>query len=141
AIWRRVRAGLGEVTPQAAFIAGPDALAGMGLSRPQARYVHGIAEAFLEDRHGVRHLQRLDDAAAGAALTSRTGSGRWSAEVFLMCCEGRTDLFPVGDLALREAVAWVDRADRRPSERETGARAMAWAPHRSTAAHLLWAWY
>ncbi len=141
AIWGRVRAGLGEVTPQAAFAAGPEALAGMGLSRPKARYVHDIAQAFLEDRHGVGHLHLLPDDEAVAALTSLRGIGRWSAEVFLMFCEGRTDLFPVGDLALREAVGWVDGAAVRPSERETADRALAWAPHRSTAAHLLWAWY
>lgn len=141
AIWARVQAGLGEITPANAVLAGQSGLLTMGLSRPKARYVHGMAEAFLEDRHGVDHLETLDDDQALAALTSLVGIGRWSAEVFLMFCEGRTDFFPVGDIALRETLRWLDGLEERPSEKQAEARAAAWAPHRSTAAHLLWAWY
>jgi DNA-3-methyladenine glycosylase II len=141
AIWARVAAGLGEITPGAAVAAGQAGLLTMGLSRPKARYIFGIAEAFLEHRHGVDHLETLDDAEALAALTSLVGIGRWSAEVFLMFCEGRTDLFPVGDIALQEALRWLDGLEVRPTEKQAEARAAQWSPHRSTAAHLLWAWY
>jgi len=141
AIWKRVQAGLGEITPGNAVTAGEAHLCTLGLSRPKARYVYGIAQAFLEHRHGVDRLDLLDDAEALAALTSLTGIGRWSAEVFLMFCEGRRDLFPVGDVALREALRWLDDLEIRPTEAEAEIRAAAWAPHRSTAAHLLWAWY
>ncbi|HYE42264.1 MAG TPA: DNA-3-methyladenine glycosylase 2 family protein [Caulobacteraceae bacterium] len=141
AIWERVRGGLGEVTPERAFALGQEGLRRLGLSRPKARYVHGIAEAYLEGRHGIDHLADLDDAAALEALESLVGIGRWSAEIFLMFCEGRRDFFPVGDLALREALRWLDGLEDRPGERQAAARAEAWTPHRSTAAHLLWAWY
>ena len=141
AIWARVKAGLGEITPGNAVAAGQDHLLTMGLSRPKARYIFGIAEAFLEHRHGVDNLDALDDAAALEALTSLVGIGQWSAEVFLMFCEGRTDFFPVGDVALRETLRWLDDLEVRPTEKESAARALVWAPHRSTAAHLLWAWY
>jgi len=141
AIWARVQAGLGEITPGNAVAAGQEKLLTMGLSRPKARYIFGIAEAFLEHRHGVDNLDALDDAAALEALTSLVGIGSWSAEVFLMFCEGRTDFFPVGDVALRETLRWLDGLETRPTEKESAARALAWSPHRSTAAHLLWAWY
>lgn len=141
AIWARVRAGLGEITPETAAAAGQARLLTLGLSRPKARYIFGIAEAFLENRHGIDRLDELDDAEALAALTSLVGIGRWSAEVFLMFCEGRTDLFPTGDVALREALRWLDGLAERPDESAAGARAAVWTPHRSTAAHLLWAWY
>lgn len=141
AIWARVKAGLGEITPGNAVAVGQEGLLTMGLSRPKARYVFGIAEAFLEHRHGVDDLDALDDADALEALTSLVGIGQWSAEVFLMFCEGRTDLFPVGDVALRETLRWLDGLEVRPSETASAARALVWAPHRSTAAHLLWAWY
>lgn len=141
AIWARVRAGLGEVTPANAYAAGEAHLCTLGLSRPKARYIFGIAEAFLEHRHGVDRLHALDDAEALAALTTLKGIGRWSAEVFLMFCEGRTDLFPVGDVALCEALRWLDGLEERPDEAQAESRAATFAPHRSTAAHLLWAWY
>ena len=58
-----------------------------------------------------------------------------------MFCEGRRDVFPAGDIALQEAMRWTDGAALRPREKEAYARAEAWRPHRSVAAHLLWGWY
>ena len=141
AIWGRVETGLGEITPANAVAAGQAGLLTMGLSRPKARYIHGIAEAYLEHRHGVDRLDLLDDDQALEALTALVGIGRWSAEVFLMFCEGRADMWPAGDIALQETVRWLDRLPERPSEQATRERAEAWRPLRSTAAHLLWAWY
>jgi DNA-3-methyladenine glycosylase II len=67
--------------------------------------------------------------------------GRWTAETFLMFCEGRLDVFPGGDVALQEAMRWADGLDVRPTEKAAYLRAEAWRPHRAVAAHLLWGWY
>ncbi|MNQ91892.1 hypothetical protein D3C85_1072920 [compost metagenome] len=67
--------------------------------------------------------------------------GKWTAETFLMFCEGRLDVFPGGDVALQEAMRWADAADDRPNEKQAYARAEIWRPHRGVAAHLLWGWY
>ncbi len=83
----------------------------------------------------------LSDAEAIAALTALTGIGRWTAEVYLMFCEGRLDVFPAADIALQEAMRWVDRAETRPSEKAAYARAELWRPYRGVAAHLLCAAY
>jgi DNA-3-methyladenine glycosylase II len=58
-----------------------------------------------------------------------------------MFCEGRTDVFPAGDVALQEAMRWADGSALRPREKEAGLRAELWRPHRGVAAHLLWGWY
>ena len=77
-----------------------------------------------------------------AALTAITGVGRWTAEVYLLMCEGRADAFPAGDLALQVAIHGAeDWAGPRVSERTLRARAEAWRPWRGVAAHLLWAYY
>lgn len=141
AIWSRLEAGLGQVTAANALRFDLDGLRAFGLSRPKARYVLAIAEA--ERRGDIRfdRLAALDDAAAMAALCALTGVGRWTAEVYLSFCEGRTDFFPAGDVALQEAVRLADRADQRLTERQLYQRAEAWRPHRGVAAHLLWAYY
>ncbi len=141
AIWRRVIDGLGEVTPERVLATDVEALRGLGLSGQKARYGQEIARAHVEGRINPAYLARLDDAEATAALTAVKGVGRWTAETYLMFCEGRTDVFPGGDVALQEAMRWADRLDQRPREMQAYARAAAWAPHRSVAAHLLWAWY
>lgn len=142
AIWGRVVEGLGGVvTPEAVLARDIEALRGFGLSGRKAAYGQEIARAQAEGRIDFGHLERLDDAEAIAALTAIKGVGRWTAETFLMFCEGRLDVFPGGDVALQEAMRWADGADARPNETQAYARAETWRPHRGAAAHLLWGWY
>ncbi|ATC32421.1 DNA-3-methyladenine glycosylase 2 family protein [Caulobacter vibrioides] len=141
AIWARVEAGLPEMTP--AIVAAHDEtyLRTLGLSQPKARYARAIAEAHLSGACDFDALRALPDEEAVAALTAIKGVGRWTAEVFLMFTQGRMDLFPGGDVALQEAMRWVDGAQARPTEKQAYARAELWRPYRGVAAHMLWACY
>ena len=141
AIWGRLEAGLGEITVGALLATDIEHLRGFGLSGQKARYIRGLAEAVAEGRIDFEGLRRLDDNAAVAALTSLTGVGKWTAETYLMFCEGRLDVFPGGDVALQEAMRWADKAEARPDEKAAYARAEIWRPYRGVAAHLLWACY
>lgn len=142
AIWKRVVEGLdGEITPQAVLARDPEQLRAFGLSGQKAKYGHEIALAHVEGRIDFDHLERLSDEEAITRLVAIKGVGKWTAETFLMFCEGRTDVFPGGDVALQEALRWADDAVLRPTEKQTYARAEIWRPHRSVAAHLLWGWY
>ncbi len=140
-IWKRVSEGLGEVTPQAVLALEPEALRSFGLSGQKSLYAQEIARAHTDGRIDFDHLERLSDDEAIAALTAIKGVGRWTAETFLMFCEGRTDVFPAGDVALQEALRWLEGSDVRLKEKAFYARADLWRPHRSVAAHLLWGWY
>lgn len=141
AAWTRLSEGLGEVTPERVLAVDQETLRTFGLSRQKARYAHEIALAQAESRIDFRHLEHLDDAQAIATLTAITGVGKWTAETFLMFCEGRLDVFPGGDIALQEAMRWADGAALRLTEKQAYARAEIWRPWRAVAAHLLWAWY
>lgn len=141
-IWRRTVEGLGgAVTPDAVLALDVDTLRTFGLSGQKAKYGQEIARAQVEGRIDFDHLERLDDAEAIARLTAIKGVGKWTAETFLMFCEGRLDVFPGGDVALQEAMRWADRASLRPTEKQAYVRAEIWRPHRGVAAHLLWGWY
>jgi DNA-3-methyladenine glycosylase II len=141
-IWKRVVEGLdGEVTPQAVLARDVETLRTFGLSGQKAKYGHEIARAHSDGLIDFDHLERLSDEEAIARLTAIKGVGRWTAETFLMFCEGRLDVFPGGDVALQEAMRWADGATLRPREKEAYARAEIWRPYRGVAAHLLWGWY
>ena len=142
AIWGRVEAGLGgEVTAERVLATDIEILRSFGLSIQKATYGHEIARAQVEGHVDFDHLERLSDEEAVTRLTAIKGVGKWTAETFLMFCEGRRDVFPAGDIALQEAMRWTDGAALRPREKEAYARAEIWRPHRSVAAHLLWGWY
>ncbi|QIF80825.1 DNA-3-methyladenine glycosylase [Brevundimonas sp. 'scallop'] len=140
-VWARLREGMGGITPELLLAHDLEQLRGMGLSRQKATYGQGIARAQIAGEIDLEHLANLDDEAAIASLTALKGVGLWTAEAYLMMCEGRLDVFPGGDVALQEAIRWADSAEVRPDQKGAYARAEIWRPYRAVATHLLWAWY
>jgi DNA-3-methyladenine glycosylase II len=140
-IFGRLKDGLVEITPRSFLAHDQDRLRGYGLSRPKISYARALAEAFHTGGFDTDALQDLSIEDAALRLVALKGIGRWTAEVYLMFSEGRLDLFPVGDVALREAIGWLDGLPERPSEAYCAERAFDWSPYRTIAAHLLWAWY
>lgn len=139
AIWKRCRAGVDCASPQAVAGAGIDALRSLGLSTPKARYVAGIAEAAAAGAIDFGALGRLDDASASAALISLKGVGPWTASIYLLFCEGRIDIWPPNDVALKHA--YNAAAGDTFAQRALDDRAEGWAPWRGVAAHILWTYY
>ena len=141
AIWARLVAGVGAVEPARILEFDVGGLKQFGLSAPKARYTLAIAEAQTSGAIDFNALAALDDEAALQALVALKGVGRWTAEVYLMFCEGRLDFFPAADIALQEGLRLADQAQARLETKPLYARAEAWKPHRGVAAHLLWAYY
>ncbi|PUB19337.1 DNA-3-methyladenine glycosylase family protein [Yoonia sediminilitoris] len=136
AIWDRLeRAGM---TSPAAVAATPaDDLKSLGLSRQKVRYAHALAAAdidydLLRERPAVDVINQL---------TAVTGIGQWTAEIYAMFSLGRADVFAPGDLALQEAAKLIFDLPERPGERALRAMAQDWAPWRSVAARIMWAYY
>lgn len=126
--------------PLALLAQDDDSLRGCGLSRPKITYARALAEAVASGRLALEALP-ADDAAAIEAITAVKGFGRWSAEVYLLFAEGRSDILPAGDLALQEAARRLLQLEARPSERalrDIGAR---WNPYRGAMAIFLWHYY
>ncbi len=135
-IWRRLEAA-GAAEPDALCALDDPALRACGLSAQKARYARALAAARLD--YGALHA--LPEAEAIAALTEVTGVGRWTAEIYLMFCVGRADVFAPGDLALQEGARLLFALPERPKPRALSAMAEAWSPWRAVAARLLWAYY
>ena len=138
AIWLRLAALPGALTPAGMLALGDAALRGAGLSRPKVAHCRSLATAFLDGRLEDGALAAMGDAAAVAALSAVRGLGPWTAEVHLLFALQRPDVFPAGDLALAAATADLKRLPARPSPTALRALAAAWAPHRGVAARLLW---
>jgi len=137
-IWNRLEALLGDGCPPERLLAQDfDALRGCGLSRQKQSYARSLAELCVS---GDLQLDALpsDDEAAISYLTQVKGIGRWSAEIYLLFAEGRSDVWPAGDLAVQEAVKRLLSLPERPGEKETRAAAQGWSPHRGAAAVFAW---
>jgi DNA-3-methyladenine glycosylase II len=117
------------------------AMRAAGLSRAKERTLLAIAGAVTSGRLDIARLSAAEPDAAIAELVRLPGIGPWTAECFLLFSAGHVDIFPAGDLALRIALGRALGPSERPTIREVMQTAKAFAPHRSIAARLFWAYY
>ena len=108
-----------------------------GLSRQKIKY----AKALSAQKINYVKLKSLKEEEVIEILTAVPGIGRWTAEIYLMFCLDRADIFPSGDLALQEATKILYSLLVRPKEKEMREIAQKWKPFRSLAALVLWEFY
>jgi DNA-3-methyladenine glycosylase II len=112
-----------------------------GFSRQKMRYGRALAETLIAAPDFLTRLETMDDETAIATLVTLPGIGRWSAEIYLMFCLGRPDVWPVGDLGIVIGAQYLLGLEVRPAPAEMIAMAEPWRPHRSAASLLVWHHY
>jgi DNA-3-methyladenine glycosylase II len=138
AAFDRLHAAADPLTPER-FLEFDDAeLKAIGFSRQKTRYGRELSRAVLSGALDLEMLREMDDDSVRAALTSVTGIGRWTADIYLLMALGRPDVWPLGDLALEVAAAEVLGLPQRPGRAELAAFAEGWRPYRAVAARILW---
>jgi len=113
-------------------------LLAIGFSRQKARYGRALATAVGSGALDLDGLADLDDGRVQAALEAVPGIGPWTSTIYLLMVLRRPDVWPVGDIALAQAVAEVKGRPARPSADEMATIGERWRPWRSVAARLLW---
>lgn len=141
ATWCRLEALPGATTPEGFLALDALTLQSVGLTRSKCSTLARLAEAAVAGDLDFSTIGKLAAPAAIAELTRYKGIGPWTAELYLMFCTGHPDIFPVGDLALRQAVGDAFDIKPVPDERAVLKIAARWAPYRSTAALLFWRFY
>lgn len=116
-------------------------LLAIGFSRQKASYCRGLSAAVAAQQLDLSAIEELDDDAARAALVQLKGIGPWTADIYLLMAQCRPNIWPVGDIALNQAIKEVKGMDRRPSSAEALGIAERWHPWRAAAARLLWHLY
>jgi len=114
------------------------ALRAAGLSRGKAAYVRDLAQHFVSGALDPRTWRRMDDEALITRLVDVNGIGRWTAEMFLIFHELRPDVFPLGDVGLRRALAMHYNGGEAMEMDAMHALGAAWQPYRSVATWYLW---
>ena len=141
AIWRRLEEGIEDISPEGVTRAGADKLRSCGFSRPKARYAQCLADAIIDGSLDLDKFDALNDEEVMKALTSVTGIGRWTAEIYLMFALGRDDVWPGGDVALAASAERLMVLGKRPTIAELDEIAERWRPWRTSAALVLWHYY
>ncbi len=141
AIWGKMIAGMGEVTAEGYAGLEPEAWRSFGLSRIKHDTLARVADAVVGGGLDLHALSAESPEKALSELMAIKGIGPWTAEVYMMFCCGHADVFPVGDVALQAAVGMAFGHAERPLAKALAREAAVWAPWRSVAARLFWAYY
>jgi DNA-3-methyladenine glycosylase II len=141
AIWKRLEDCLAPFEATRLLAASDEQLRACGLSAGKVRTLRAVSTAAAAGSLDFERLGTLPDDEASAMLTAVHGIGPWTADIYLLTCLGRTDVWPVGDLALQAAAAAAFGLPDRPTAARLQQLGEPWRPWRAVAARLLWAHY
>lgn len=108
-----------------------------GCSWAKVKYLKSLAQAVDSGELNLESIHRLTDEEVYAQLTKVKGIGSWTAEMFLIFSLHRPDVFSLGDLGLRTAVAKLYGV-KRTSLKKIQKISETWKPYRSFASRYLW---
>ena len=139
-IMRRLEAAVepAAITPAAVFGCGEETLRSVGYSARKATYLLGLAREVLDGSLDFDQLAAKSDDEIVERLSELRGIGVWTAQMYLIFCLGRPDVFPYDDLGVRQALRNFHRLEDLPRKREAIELAAPWRPYASVASWYCW---
>ena len=137
-IWQRLQDALGEVNAETIRAAGVPMLQSLGMTFRKAEYMTDFAEKVAAGQFDLDAVAHMSDADAIRELSALKGIGVWTAEMILLFCLQRPDIFSYDDLAIQRGLRMVyhhRKVDRRLFEKYR----CRFSPYCSVASLYLWA--
>lgn len=116
----------------------PVQLRAAGLSRQKILYVHDLSARFLSGELAPRRLRAMSDDEVVEHTTRVHGVGRWTAEMLLIFCLERPDVWPVDDLGLRKGAMRLFGHPEMLAPKKLQPLGEPFRPFRSYATWYLW---
>ena len=137
-VWKRLRDMLGAVNAQSILAAGEEKLQSCGMTFRKVEYMTDFARRVQCGAFDLEGVWRQSDADAIVSLSSLKGIGVWTAEMILLFCMQRPDVFSYDDLAIQRGLRMVYRHRKidRPLFEKYRRR---FSPYGSVASLYLWA--
>lgn len=126
------------VTPHVLAQLSQEEFRAVGIGAQKYRHLSAMTQRFLEAPDDYAQVHTLDDGAVLRLLTDLPGIGKWTAQMVLIFCLGRQDVFAPDDFGLRNAMLRHYEWDGEPKRKDLERKAEVWAPYRSVASVYLW---
>ena len=126
------------ITPKKLLVLSDSELKDCYFSRQKIVYARHLAQSMLNGELNIQKIITLSDDEIRNQLTKIKGIGNWTVDIFLLMGLQRTDIFPVGDLAMINSLKKIKKLPKNISKAEILILAKQWTPHRSIATMLLW---
>lgn len=138
AAFEKLRQKIGYVTPAKILAMTDEELRSCYFSRQKIVYARELAAAVKSRRFSIKEMASLPDEEVRKKMIVLKGIGHWTIDVYLMHCLQRTDLFPLGDIALVNSLKETKNLPKDTSHPKMLEIAEAWRPYRTIAAMILW---
>ena len=138
AAYSRLRDKLGTITPSKLLALSDAELRACYFSRQKIVYARELANAIQSKRLNLKKLGTADEDEIRIELKKIKGIGDWTVDVYLMHALQRTDLFPLGDIALVNSLKEVKKLHPNVTREEMLKVAEPWRPYRTIASMILW---
>jgi DNA-3-methyladenine glycosylase II len=132
---------LGSITAKKLLALSDEELRACYFSRQKMAYAKCLANAIVNKQIQLKNLATLDEPDLRQRLKTIKGIGDWTVDVYLLFCLQRTDVFPIGDLAMVNALKEIKQLPKNAKREKLLAVAEPWRPYRSIATMLLWHYY
>ena len=137
-IWQRMKETLGAVNAVTILSADISKLQSLGMTFRKAEYITDFARKVHEGVFDLETVAQMSDEAAIKELASLKGIGVWTAEMILLFCLQRPDIFSYDDLAIQRGLRMIyhhRKIDRKLFEKYR----RRFSPYCSAASLYLWA--
>ena len=127
-----------SVQPQYIILTAYNIMKSFGLSNKKIEYIKLLSGDIIKGNINLKSLEEKEDEEIINELTKLKGIGRWTAEMFLIFCLERKDVFPLKDLGIKKAIQrWYFNPEY-PDEQSIIDLSNIWKPYRSIASWYLW---
>ena len=112
-----------------------------GLSYQKGNYVKNIANFWKDHNIKDKDFETMEDGEILKKLTQIKGVGNWTAEMVLMFCLGREDVFSHDDYGIQVAMKKIYKLESSGKELKEAMikKSSKWKPYRTYACMYLWA--
>jgi DNA-3-methyladenine glycosylase II len=141
AAFTKLKQKTGRITPEKILAMNDIELRNCYFSRQKTIYARELARAFVAKDIQLKKLPGQDDDDIRHALKRVKGIGDWTVDIYLLFALQRTDVFPLGDLAMVKAFKEVKKLPGDAGRDSLLQIADAWKPYRSVATMMLWHYY
>jgi DNA-3-methyladenine glycosylase II len=138
AAFKKLKQRIGFVTPSKILALNDTELRACYFSRQKIVYARELATAVKNKQLNLSKLTGKHEDDIRHELKKIKGIGDWTVDVYLMHALQRTDLFPLGDIALVNSLKEVKQLPRHTTKEEMLAIAEHWRPYRTIASMILW---
>jgi DNA-3-methyladenine glycosylase II len=129
-----------RITPKNLLQLTDEELRNCYLSRQKIIYTRELANAIATKKINLNKFGEITDDMVRTELKALKGIGDWTVDIYLLHALRRMDVFPIGDLALVNAIKMVKQLPSATKE-DLVTMSEKWKPYRSIATMLFWHYY